>query len=167
MLVALICASPAFIQSAVAMPSGSDVVSAASLQHTAKSLRAQFVPLNKQLADNVFGLPIVLDSRETSTSLSGDVHARVDFPYAAVFAAMSKPESWCEVLVLHPNTKYCAVSGRGAKTTLTVNLGSKHEQALKDTHRVVFSYQSVSSPPDYSGQSCRQITGRWVRLITG
>lgn len=120
-----------------------------STAHDAKSLRASHEILRKHLARNAFGLPVHLRSIEASSSLEGEIYARVDYPYAVVYSALTDPSHWCDVLILHPNTKFCHANGNGSSTALAVNVGSKHDESLDDTYRVDFTWQLLSRPPDY------------------
>ena len=77
----------------------------------ATALRDKYDTLAPQLKSNVFHRPIHLDSEETQNMLQGDIYAVVDYPFATVNSAFNDPQqgpaNWCEVLILHLNTKYC------------------------------------------------------------
>ena len=51
--------------------------------------------------------------------------------------------------MLHLNTKYCAVRGGGAGTTLAVSVGRKFDQPLSDAQRIDFVWQPPVSAADY------------------
>ena len=125
------------------------------------ALKDKYDALTPQLKSNVFHRPIHLDSEETSNSLKGDIYAVVDYPFATVNSAFNDPQqgpaNWCEVLILHLNTKYChaSVGGNGA-AIISMNVGKKTEQELGDTYRVQFNYRSVATT----------ITDRWRRVRT-
>src|SRR5262245_33029218 len=88
----------------------------------AHSLRARYALLNEQLRDNQFGRPLYLDSLESSDDLKGDIYALVDYPFAAVNAALNDPAHWCEVMILHINTKHCRASTANGRTALAVSI---------------------------------------------
>ena len=77
----------------------------------AAALRDKYDTLAPQLKSNVFHRPIHLDSEETQNTLQGDIYAVVNYPFATVNNAFNDPQqgpaNWCEVLILHLNTKYC------------------------------------------------------------
>ena len=78
-------------------------------------LRAKYASLAEQLRQNQFKRPLVLESAESPNRLNGDIYAIVDFPFGAVSAGLSNPDHWCDVMLLHINTKYChAVTGQRA-----------------------------------------------------
>jgi hypothetical protein len=119
----------------------------------AAALKDKYDSLAPQLKSNVFNRPIHLDSEETPNTLKGDIYAVVDYPFATVNKAFNDPQqgpaNWCDVLILHLNTKYCHASVSGNGAIINMNVGKKTEQELNDTSRVQFNYRSVATDPDY------------------
>ena len=125
----------------------------------AERLRGVDLSMTQQLSHNQFQRQMVLVSVESPTMLKGDVYAELNYPFATVSGALNDPvhgaANWCDVLILHINTKYChASAGNGPKginqgTLLNLNIGQKTEQALADTDRMQFNYQVASSRGDY------------------
>ena len=119
----------------------------------ATALKDKYDTLAPQLKANVFHRPIHLDSEETQNSLKGDIYAVVDYPFATVNSAFNDPQrgpaNWCEVLILHLNTKYCHATSGSDGASIDMNVGKKTEQELSDTSRVQFKYRSVATSPDY------------------
>ncbi|HET7836208.1 MAG TPA: hypothetical protein VFL43_10355 [Variovorax sp.] len=116
---------------------------------SAAALQAKFEAVKSQFDKNAFGRPLVLESTEASGQLSGNIFALVDHPFEQVSAALVKPAVWCDVLMLHLNTKSCAVRGGGAATTLAVSVGRKFDQPLSDAQRIDFVWQPPVSTADY------------------
>ncbi|MBA3033539.1 MAG: hypothetical protein KKF85_15290 [Gammaproteobacteria bacterium] len=116
---------------------------------SAVALRAKFAALGKQLRNNQFQRALHLDSAESAEDLQGEIHAVVNYPFAAVNVALNNPAHWCDVLILHVNIKYCHVSSNMAGAVLTVNIGRKYDQPLADTYRVEFNYRGAIATPDY------------------
>jgi hypothetical protein len=119
----------------------------------ATALRDRYDTLALQLKSNVFYRPIHLDSEETQNTLRGDIYAVVDYPFATVNSALNDPQkgpaNWCEVLILHLNTKYCRATSDSNGAIISMNVGKKTEQELSDTFRVQFNYRSVATGSDY------------------
>jgi hypothetical protein len=140
----------AFIALAV---SGLSICALARADDNAAALKDKYETLAPQLKSNVFHRPIHLDSQETQNTLKGDIYAVVDYPFATVNSAFNDPQqgpaNWCEVLILHLNTKYCHAASGSNGPTITMNVGKKTEQELSDTSRVQFNYRSVATDPDY------------------
>ena len=113
----------------------------------AEALQAQYRSVQPQLTGNMFQRPLVLASNEASDRLSGDIYAVVDHPFADVGRELQSPVVWCEVLMLHLNTKNCTVGAN--KDALAVAVGRKFDQPLADAQRIDFGYRVQQSRPDY------------------
>ena len=120
----------------------------ATAQGGAAALRASHAAMAEQLRQNQFGRPLVLDSAESPNDLKGDIYAVVEHPFAAVSAALNEPGEWCDVLILHLNTKYCAVK-KAQGTIVSMAVGKKFDQPLADAYKVDFNWQPVAATPDY------------------
>lgn len=116
---------------------------------SAEALQAKFASLQPQLEKNPFGRPLALASSEISGQLSGNIFAVVAHPFEQVSAALSQPAVWCQVLMLHLNTKACTVKGSGAATSLSLAVGRKFEQPLADTQSLEFAWKPVNRSADY------------------
>ncbi len=132
---------------------------AASDTDPAASLRAKYTELGEQLTNNQFKRPLYLDSTESSSHLKGDIYALVDYPFYTVNTALNGPAHWCDVLILHLNTKYCRASTTSAGTVLKVSVGKKHDQPLDDAYPVEFSYHVVAATPKYFAVQLKAATG--------
>ncbi|MFA7316837.1 MAG: hypothetical protein WC029_04640 [Sulfuricella sp.] len=117
--------------------------------YPAASLRAKYVSLGEQLRLNQFKRPLVLGSAETQDSLKGDIYAIVDYPFEAVSAGLNNPEHWCDVMILHINTKYCHAVAGPSGTILVINVGKKTPEELADAARVEFNYSVATATPEY------------------
>lgn len=113
------------------------------------ALRARYAALEKQFAQNAFGRPVHLESEEKSDWIGGDIHAVLDHPFDQVNAALDAAGRWCDVLILHINTKYCRAVGRAPDDKLVVHIGTKHAQSLASAQRVVFDYHVRADTADY------------------
>ncbi|MGQ2980964.1 MAG: hypothetical protein ACT6Q9_14840 [Polaromonas sp.] len=111
----------------------------------AAALQAKHTALAPQLARNPFQRPLVLESIESAQSVSGSAYAVLNHPYNTVLAAFKDPETWCEVLILHLNTKHCSAD----KASLSVSVGKKTPQELKDAHALTFSFAPAATRSDY------------------
>lgn len=112
-------------------------------------LRTRYAALGPQLANNQFNGPLYLDSVETSQQSEGDIYAVVDYPFATVSNALNSPEHWCDVLILHLNTKYCRAKTLGAATQLDLRVGKKFDQPVADASELVFAYRAVTVTTEY------------------
>ncbi|MDD5332756.1 MAG: hypothetical protein PHS32_03340 [Rhodoferax sp.] len=113
------------------------------------TLRAKYTALEPQLRQNQFRQPLVLDSVETPNRLTGDIYAVVAHPFDAVSSGLNSPDHWCDVMLLHINSKYCRALVAPAGTTLHVHIGKKTPEALSIAPRFDFSYRLASLSPEY------------------
>ena len=116
---------------------------------SAAALQAKYVELTPRLTHNPFKRPLVLLSDASSSALKGDVYAVVDHPFEQVSRSLNGSEHWCDVLILHLNTKYCRAVNGVAGTTINLRVGKKFDQPLEDAYRVVFTYRQGASTTDY------------------
>ena len=116
---------------------------------SAAGLAAKYAELRSQLSDNQFRKPIVLVSSESRDSVAGDMHALVDQPFAAVAAALKGPGDWCEIMILHLNTKYCRASAGAEGSILNVSIGKKFDQPVDQAYRVAFAYSVAAQTEAY------------------
>jgi hypothetical protein len=125
----------------------------------APALRARFAALGNKLANSQFARPLSLESAESSTTVRGDVFALVDYPFSDVNAVFNGPARWCDVLILHINTKFCAAATDAAGTVLTLNIGKKTDEPLVETSRVDFDFRVAAAVPDYLAVELRADQG--------
>jgi hypothetical protein len=113
------------------------------------ALRAMYVSLEPQLEQNQFKRPLVLDSTVTPNRLTGEIYAIVAYPFDAVSSGLNNPDHWCDVMLLHVNTKYCRALVAPTGTTLRVHIGKKTPEALSDASRFEFNYSVATVTPEY------------------
>ena len=113
------------------------------------TLRAKYAALEQPLQQNQFKRPLVLESTETPKRVTGDVYAVVDYPFDAVKTGLNDPDHWCDVMLLHLNTKYCHAVAGTSGTTLRVNIGKKTPEKLADATRVEFDYKVAAATPEF------------------
>jgi hypothetical protein len=118
-------------------------------ENSAAALRAEYGALQDQLSHNPFQKPLHLDSSETPGNVTGDIHARLGYPFATVGAALNSPYNWCDILILHLNTKYCRASTAQPESILKVRIGKKHNQPLDEAYLVEFAYRVAAQTPTY------------------
>lgn len=127
---------------------GSAWADASSLEATT-ALRAKYAALDTRLNKNQFKLPLVLDSAESPDRLVGDIYAIVEYPFSNVSAGLVNSDHWCDVMLLHINTKYCHAGMGENGITLQVNVGKKTPEQLANTSRLDFSYTVAAATAQY------------------
>jgi hypothetical protein len=113
------------------------------------ALLAQHKQLAGPLRQSQFDRPLVLYSSEAVSGLTGDVYAVVAYPLHTVSAALRAADQWCDVMILHINTKYCHALTGPQGSTLRVYIGKKTPQSLAQATRVEFQYSEMAASPGY------------------
>ncbi len=121
----------------------------ASNEQTASALTEKHAELAAQLAGSPYGRPLYLESAETSNTVNGNAYAVLDSPFSAVSATLKSPKRWCDVMILHINTKFCQATSDASPSVLKVNVGKKTEQELADAFALEFSFRLASASPTY------------------
>jgi hypothetical protein len=115
----------------------------------AAALLGKYKSLQTALTNNPFKRKLALESSENPSRLSGDIYAVLDHPFDKVSTGLKTATNWCEVLMLHLNTKNCQVQGGGASPQLAVALGRKFDQPLSDAQVVKFNFRLAAATADY------------------
>lgn len=126
---------------------------------SAAALRERYAALQEPLRNNPFGRALHLDSVQNSGDLRGDIYAVVEHPFAALGTSLGKAETWCDILILHLNTKQCSVAPGAGGTTVMVNIGRKFDQPIEETYRVEFAFRRVAATPEYVNANLRADSG--------
>jgi hypothetical protein len=115
----------------------------------AQALHARHAQLQGALQHNAFNRPLHLDSRETDSAVFGEVLSEVPAPFDLVRESLARPAQWCEILILHLNTKHCRQDTNAKPQRLDVIIGRKADQPLEDAHRLSFSFRAESASHAY------------------
>jgi hypothetical protein len=130
-----------FVAAALLCASTGSALAAEPEVNTAVSLRAKFVTLKDQLGQTQFQQPLYMESQESSGGVTGEIYALISYPFATVGAELNKPAQWCDIMILHINTKYCRASISNQGSVLNVNIGKKFDQPLEEAYPVIFAYR--------------------------
>lgn len=112
---------------------------------SAEALRERHDQLATQLDNNPFQRPLAIESSESGSQTQGGIDAVLEQPYALAREHLQRPGAWCEILMLHINTKQCTTSGNA----LDVRIGRKNDQPVADAYRVNFTLQPQVATASY------------------
>ena len=128
----------------------SQTASATNGESGTAALLKKHAMLKPQLTQNVYHRPLVFESAENGDEVTSDVYAVLDSPFSTVSTIFKKPDLWCEVLILHLNTKYCKATPESVHPAkLVVNIGKKTPQRLADTFTLEFSHRLTAETSKY------------------
>jgi hypothetical protein len=88
-----------------------------------------------------------IESSEQAKGISSHVSAVVAHPFAPAAAALKDPSHWCEILMLHLDTKECSLSADG--TTLRMAVVSHYDQPESSAFRVEFRLRVAEETPTF------------------
>ena len=123
--------------------------STAAITPAAKALHQKYVDLQNALAHNPFGRALTIESSEINNIARGDIYAVVDYSFASVTQGLNHPAHWCDVMLLHLNTKYCHAQIAPQAIQLRIYLGKKTPEPLNSATRLEFRYTVQSAQADY------------------
>lgn len=101
------------------------------------------------IAASPFAEPLQVASEERPHSVSGQVHARLEYPFADLAEALGTPAAWCEVLLLHLNVKGCFRDEAGVGAALRLYVGRRHYEPLADAERLELLWHLAAVEPTY------------------
>jgi hypothetical protein len=122
---------------------------AATDREGAAALREKYAALEPQMRQTVFLRPLTLESSEESDRVKGEVYGVLDYSFDAVRESLAGAREWCDVLILHVNTKYCNARRSGGEVSLTMYIGGKTYEGLGSANLAVFKYRPAFSTRDY------------------
>lgn len=123
------------------------VACASAVAQSAEKLRATYGEMSDKLGGDVFREPLYLESNENGNRVSGDIYARMNHPFATVAGTFKRADNWCEVMILHLNTKYCRATPGG--NALAMGVGSKTPEAPDKASRLDFAFNVAASSANY------------------
>ena len=115
----------------------------------AAALSAKYAAMKDRLGRTSFGRPLQMESLEGKDTVSGEIHAVVDHSFAMTGGALRTPSQWCDILILHLNTKYCRPVADSRPAILHVVIGTKFDQPILEGHRMNFAYSIAARTADY------------------
>ncbi len=82
-------------------------------------------------------------------SIAGDIHAVVDHPFSMTVAALKDPSHWCQILLLHLDTKECAVTHEGGAAVVEVGVVTHYDQPASSAFHASFGYRVLEDTPGF------------------
>lgn len=121
-----------------------------------EALRSQYRAIAEQLDTSPLGRPLRVRSVSEPNRLQGEIHALVDHAFADVHRELGNPDNWCDLVMLHPNTKYCRVTTGPTGPQLQLRIGTSGPQKIGDAAPVNLSHRTTASMPGYD----------WLELVS-
>jgi hypothetical protein len=125
----------------------------------AADLDAAYQRLAPELVRSGLGVPILLQSTESDEAVGGEAHAVLQHPFARVAVALAHPPGWCDIFLLHLNTKSCRLVEGPAGTRLDVRIGSRYDEPVESASPMSFDWQRAETSARYVHVQLAAATG--------
>ena len=96
-----------------------------------------------------FHRPLRIESKETAGRIAGEIHALAPHPFAVTAAALKEPGHWCEIMLLHLDTKDCAVVPEGKGTVVRIGVVTHYDKPASSAFHASFNYHVVQDTPAF------------------
>lgn len=128
---------------------GSFLLANSPARADAGQLRAKYQQIESALKDNIFGIPVYLQSNGDNGTMHGDVFGIIHHPFRTVRNALATPSNWCEMIPRHLNVKACTYRSVAGECRLTIYSGRKFYEKADEVYQLDYRYQLEAKQKDY------------------
>lgn len=115
----------------------------------ASALLTRYAELVTRLDQNQYRRPLYLESVENRSSVNGDAFGILNAPLESITTIFQSSQRWCDVMILHLNTKLCRATGATSPASITLNVGKKTFQSLDSTYELEFGMKQSFATSGY------------------
>jgi hypothetical protein len=101
------------------------------------------------LQNNVYGIPVYIQSSDADQTTLGEVYGIVPHPYDDVRTALATPETWCDIAPLHLNIKACTYQHIDNNDIITFYAGRKYYEKADDVYQLSYHFQLSQTESNY------------------
>ena len=112
----------------------------AAFADRADNLKEKYDEIEGQLLDNIYGIPIYLESNSGSHLMQGEVYGILYHPFKKVSRSLSTIENWCEIMPQHFNIKACTYEYKNNICRLTFYSGRKYYKKADDVYHLNYDF---------------------------
>lgn len=109
----------------------------------------QFNSALPRIYDNAFGIPLSLDSMQQGDLLQGEVLGILPHDFSSAREVFTRPEHWCDTLLMHLNTKAC-VYENDRRQIIHLYSGRKFYQPIGKATRISLDFDTSSHGEDFA-----------------
>lgn len=122
----------------------------AQVDQARATLLARYQSASSEISNNAFGIPLVLNSSVKGNRLDGQIIGVLDDDYSDAIRQFDTPEDWCDILMLHVNTKACTFENADSSTAkLHLYSGRKFYQTPEQATKLSLDYSTIAQRDDY------------------
>lgn len=112
-------------------------------------LQEKYEDIEDQLFNNVYGIPIYLESSNEKNLMQGEVYGIIYHPFNKVSHSLSSITSWCEIMPQHLNIKACTYEYVNNQCRLTFYSGRKRYKKADNAYRLNYDFNVTSLNDEY------------------
>lgn len=112
------------------------------MQHT-------YQKLQPALANNVFGLPVSIQSSDQKHTMLGVVYGVIDHPFLEVKRALASAQAWCDIVPQHLNVKACTFERLDNHCQVTFYSGRKFYENAEDVYKLPYRFDVTLNEDTY------------------
>ena len=114
-----------------------------------QELQLKYQELEVPLLDNIYGIPIYIESTSEKDSQRGDVYGIIYHPFTKVKAAFSQASNWCDIAPQHLNIKSCTYQHLNGSCKLSFYSGRKFYEETEFTYKLEYLYHANTHQDNY------------------
>lgn len=125
------------------------VATFAEAETGADGLLEKYLQIETVLKDNVYGIPVYLQSKGDDGTMRGEVFGVIPHSFNTVRDALGTPANWCEMVPKHLNVKACTYRYIDGECRLAIYSGRKFYEKADDVYLLDYRYQVGAKEKDY------------------
>jgi hypothetical protein len=107
---------------------------------SASDLKDKYAETKIHLTDNVYGIPMKLESSSEKNIMRGDVYGIFNHPFTTVSRSLSSLTNWCEIIPQHLNIKACTYEYVDSHCKLSFYSGRKFYEKADETYQFNYDF---------------------------
>ena len=108
-----------------------------------------YIQLKPKLEQNVYGIPVYIESNDDDNMMQGKVYGIIHHPFKKIRDTLLAPGNWCEITPQHFNIKACTYLPRDGFCELTFYTGRKYYEAPDDVYQLVYRFTKTKDEENY------------------
>jgi len=138
-----------FLRRSMLLPVVFVLFSVPAFANNVDDLKEKYEDIEEQLFDNVYGIPIYLESSNEKNLIQGEVYGIIYHPFNKVSNSLSSITSWCEIMPQHLNIKACTYEYVNNQCRLTFYSGRKRYKKPDNAYRLNYYFNVASLNDEY------------------
>ena len=112
-------------------------------------LQEIYTRLRPALENNVYNLPVYIESHDEENRMQGEIYGLVQHPFEEVHHALGVPDHWCDISPQHLNIKACTYQHRDNYCELTFYTGRKHYESPDAAYQIPYRFSRSDNGNGY------------------